>query len=75
MALETTHMRRERLTVTGMSCGGCEETVESALATVDGVTRADADNGADTVDVVVEDEVAEEELTEAIEGAGFDVAA
>lgn len=68
-------MKRETLTVTGMSCDGCERTVENALGTVEGVTRVEADNEAGTVEIVVEDDVAEEDVTAAIERAGFDVAA
>lgn len=67
-------MDRKTIAVTGMSCGGCEQNVENALRTVDGVTRVDADHGGDTVDVVVEDDVAGEDLEAAIEGAGYDVA-
>jgi len=67
-------MQRETITVTGMSCGGCERTVESALSKVEGVSRVDADNEAETVEVVVADDAADEDITAAIEQAGFDVA-
>lgn len=68
-------MHREQLTVTGMSCGGCEGNVETALKTLDGVTRVDADHTEDTVEIVVEDDVDAGALHEAIEGAGYDVSA
>jgi copper chaperone len=58
-----------------MSCGGCEQNVESALTTLGGVTRVDADHEAATVDVVVEDTVAEDEIHAMIEQAGYDVTA
>jgi len=39
-------MQRKTISVTGMSCNGCEQTVGNALKTIDGVTRVDADHGA-----------------------------
>jgi len=58
-----------------MSCNGCEQNVENALQGLDGVSRVEADHEADTVDVVVDDAVTDDDLTAAIEGAGYDVAA
>lgn len=68
-------MERKTLAVTGMSCNGCEQNVENALQGHDGVSRVEADHEADTVDVVVDDAVTDDDLTTAIEGAGYDVAA
>ena len=67
-------MSRKTITVTGMSCSGCEETVEDALGALDGVTSVEADNERDTVDVEV-DGVSDDELHETIESAGYDVEA
>lgn len=61
------------ITVTGMSCGGCEDTVESALKDVDGVVEASADNESDAV--TVEGDANVEALVEAIENAGYDASA
>jgi len=68
-------MERKTLAVTGMSCDGCEQNVENALQSLDGVSRVEADHRDDTVDIVVDDDVADSDLTAAIEGAGYDVAA
>ena len=68
-------MERKTLSVTGMSCNGCEQNVENALQGLDGVSRVEADHEADTVNVVVDDAVTDDDLTAAIEGAGYDVAA
>lgn len=57
-----------------MACNGCEQNVENALQNINGVTRVDADHEADTVEVVVEDDVADDDLHAAIERAGYDVA-
>ena len=45
-------MERKTISVTGMSCNGCEQTVENALQTLEGVTRVDADSEGDTVELV-----------------------
>jgi copper chaperone len=58
-----------------MSCNGCEQTVGNALKTIDGVTRVDADHEGDTVEIVVEETVTDDDLHAAIEQAGYDVAA
>jgi len=68
-------MDRKTISVTGMSCNGCEQTVENALQTVGGITRVDADHEGDTVEIVAADGVAEEDIEAAIEDAGYDVAA
>ena len=68
-------MERKTLSVTGMSCNGCEQNVENALQSLDGVSRVEADHRDDTVDVVVGDSVSGEDMTGAIEGAGYDVVA
>ena len=67
-------MKRETLSVTGMSCTGCEQNVENALKNIDGVTRVEADREGDTVEIVVEDDTADDDLHTAIEQAGYDVA-
>jgi copper chaperone len=68
-------MERKTIAVTGMSCNGCEQNVETALRNLDGVNRVEADHDADTVDVVLEDEVSDDEVNAAIEQAGYDVVA
>jgi copper chaperone len=64
--------RRETIVVSGMSCGGCEQAVENALQSVDGVRKVDADNETDSVDVVT-DGVDEENLESAARDAGYEV--
>lgn len=59
-----------QLTVHGMSCGGCEESVEEALAELDGVTGVEADSDADTV--TIEGGVDPALAREAIEDAGYE---
>jgi copper chaperone len=67
-------MSQHTFTVTGMSCGGCEDNVESEVGSLDGVDTVDADHESDSVDIVADD-VSTDEITAAIESAGYDVEA
>jgi copper chaperone len=55
--------------VEGMSCGHCEETVEDALADVDGVTSATADN--ESGEVSYEGDADRDAVAAAVEDAGY----
>ena len=68
-------MKRETIAVNGMSCTGCEQNVESVLTNLEGVTRVEADHEGETVEVVVDESVADEDVHAAIEQAGYDVVA
>lgn len=68
-------VRRRTIEVSGMSCMGCERTVENALRNASGVHRVDADHEAGTVEVAVDEDVPEDDLTSTIREAGYDVAA
>jgi copper chaperone len=54
-----------------MSCNGCETNVENALESVSGVRRVEADHEGATVEVVVN--VSDEDLGDAVHGAGYEV--
>ncbi|MFC5973730.1 heavy-metal-associated domain-containing protein [Halomarina salina] len=68
-------MERRTIPVAGMSCNGCEENVKNALRNLEGVTRIEADHETDTVELVAEDDVADDDIEAAIENAGYDVTA
>ena len=68
-------MERQTIAVTGMSCNGCEQNVESSLKKIEGVSRVEADHEGETVEVVVDENVPDEDIHAAIEQAGFDVSA
>lgn len=61
------------ITVEGMSCSGCEQTVESALEELDGVASVTADSDANTV--TVDEDVDVDAVVGAIEDAGYDASA
>ncbi|KPN31187.1 putative copper-exporting P-type ATPase A [Halolamina pelagica] len=65
-------MAQTTLTVDGMACGSCEETVEDAVAALDGVDAVTADNTTDTVEI--EGDVDGDAAAAAIEDAGYTVA-
>lgn len=61
------------LTVTGMSCEHCEQTVTEALESIEGVTSATADNEAN--EAVVEGNAPIDDLVAAVEDAGYEASA
>ncbi|MDQ2074112.1 heavy-metal-associated domain-containing protein [Haloarcula sp. NS06] len=61
------------LTVEGMSCGHCEQTVEEAIEALTGVQGAEADKDAEQVSV--DGNVSTEQLIAAVEDAGYDAEA
>lgn len=61
------------LAVDGMSCEGCENSIQNALGALDGVSSVDASHEAKTVRVDYDsDSVEVSALTEAIEDLGFE---
>jgi len=63
----------QTITVEGMSCEHCEQTVEEALEEVEGVTSATADRDAESA--TVEGSAERAELVTVVEDAGYDVSA
>lgn len=58
------------ITVSGMGCEGCEETVEDALRSVPGVTSVDVDHTTDSA--TVGGDVDRDAITRAIRNAGYE---
>ena len=63
----------QTITVDGMSCEHCEQTVEKALEGVAGVTSATADHEAGTA--TVDGEATPDTLVDAVEDAGYEASA
>lgn len=61
------------ITVDDMTCEGCEEIVEDAVADVHGVDDAEADRENDVV--VVEGDAEPEDVVEAVDMAGYSASA
>ena len=67
-------MERLSFDVDGMSCAGCEGNVSEALNGLQGVESVNADHDNGTVSVAYEEEKTNAtEMTDAIEGAGYEV--
>lgn len=63
----------QQITVDGMSCDHCEQTVEEALEALDGVTAATADQ--ESGSATIEGSADPEALVSAVEDAGYDASA
>ena len=61
--------------VEDMVCNGCENRVQNALKTIDGVEDVVANHENGTVTVTLNKEVSEDVIKEKIEDIGFDVKA
>ena len=61
------------ITVEGMTCGHCEQSVEDALLDVEGVTGADVDRA--TESATVEGSSDTDALVSAVEDAGYSASA
>lgn len=69
-------MERVELKVDGMTCGGCVKSIKNALGTRPGVSTTEADLATKIVTVEFDPAVIQRAgLVQAIEDAGFDVAA
>lgn len=66
-------MKETIIKVEGMVCGGCENRVQNALKTIEGVENVVANHTNGTVKITSKDEVEVETLKEKIEDIGFEV--
>lgn len=65
---------RTTIHVVGMTCGGCESSIKTALERLDGVQVLDASHQEGTVEVLFDPErIDRMALAGAIEEAGYDV--
>jgi len=68
-------MEKIKLSVEGMTCGGCVKSIQNALNSRDGISQSNADLDAATVTVDFDPaKIQEAAIRGAIEDAGFDVA-
>ncbi|MEV6274670.1 heavy metal-associated domain-containing protein [Nocardia sp. NPDC051832] len=63
------------VTVTGMTCGGCANSVRTEVGRIDGVTSVDIDLASGLVTVDSSGPVTREALTAAVTKAGYQVTA
>jgi copper chaperone CopZ len=64
------------LNVEGITCGGCEKSIRTALLAHDGVSEATASHETGVVAIKYDNsKINEDQLKQTIEDAGFDIAA
>ena len=61
-------------TVTGMTCGHCAHAVSGELSKLDGVTNVDVDVASGAVTVTSAGPLAEQNVREAVDEAGYELA-
>ena len=66
-------MKEVTIKVNGMVCGGCENRVQNAVKTIEGVEQVIANHKDGTVTVTLKDELLESSIKEKIEDIGFEV--
>ena len=67
-------MEQVELSVTGMTCTGCENRIERTLKALDGIRQVNADHQAGTVTVMLDEAQSDEAAVRArIEHAGYEV--
>lgn len=66
-------MKETIIKVEGMVCGGCENRVQNALKTLEGVEDVVADHTNGTVTITAKEEVSISVMKETIEDLGFEV--
>ncbi len=66
-------MKKITLSIAGMSCQGCANTVKGALAGVEGVRRADVSFEQKRARLVLEDAGSVDALVSAVQEAGYEV--
>lgn len=72
-AKETT-MATSTYTVTGMTCGHCVGSVQKEIGKIDGVTSVDVDLASGLVKIESAAELADADVIDAVDEAGYEVA-
>jgi copper chaperone len=68
-------MTETTLTVPEIHCGHCKASIEGAVREIAGVSRAEVDIDATTVEVAFDDPATLDQIVDAIEGQGYEVPA
>jgi copper chaperone CopZ len=76
MSTKQAATKQKTITIGGMGCTGCANTIQDALVNLDGATEATVDLESDTAKVTYDpDAVTADDFKEAIEEAGYDFVA
>ena len=66
-------MKELEIKVKGMVCGGCENRVQNALKTIDGIEKVVANHNTGIVSITVKEDIDKKVIEEKIENIGFEV--
>ena len=66
-------MKETKIKVEGMVCGGCENRVQNALKTIEGIEEVVANHETGIVTVTSKEDVEKSVMEEKIEDIGFEV--
>jgi copper chaperone len=66
-------MKELEIKVKGMMCNGCENRVQNALKTIEGVKEVVANHATGIVKVTANEEVSENAIKEKIEDIGYEI--
>ncbi len=66
-------MKELEIKVKGMVCGGCENRVQNALKTIDGIEKVVANHNTGIVSITVKEDIDKKVIEEKIEDIGFEV--
>ncbi len=66
-------MKELEIKVKGMMCNGCENRVQNALKTIEGVKEVVANHATGIVKVTANEEVSENSIKEKIEDIGYEI--
>lgn len=66
-------MATQTFTVTGMTCGHCQQAVTKELSALQGVSRVDVDLATGLVTVDSDRDLTRDELAEAVDEAGYEL--
>lgn len=76
MSTQQASTKQISVTIGGMGCTGCANTIQNAIQDLDGVTEATVDLESDTATVTHDPEVvSSDHFKEAVEKAGYDFTA
>ena len=67
-------MNETTLSVPEIHCDHCKMSIEGAVISIDGVDRADVNVAGATVDLAFDDPATLDQIVDAIEGQGYEVA-
>lgn len=64
-------MKNDKIIIANLKCGGCETTIKKALLKIEGVSSVKIDGEKDTVNVIYDDNLDREKITNKLYSLGY----